>query len=144
MARFGTACRSLQRRVCERFEAAGHPTVWHTPQTETGYVHSLGHGVGLDIHERPLLSDAEGNTDTLAPGMVFTIEPGLYYPEHGLGVRLEDTCWMDSNGVTQVIAPFPLDLILPAKQRAGSRKPIRKKASEPASGKKPRTPKTKR
>ncbi|MBN2510488.1 MAG: aminopeptidase P family protein [Spirochaetales bacterium] len=51
--------------------------------------HSLGHGIGLDIHEYPFLRDkTEGNTQ-LRPGMVLTIEPGLYDPEEG-GVRLEN------------------------------------------------------
>jgi Xaa-Pro aminopeptidase len=118
MARAGIPCRQLQQHVCERFEADGHPTVWHTPQTERGYVHSLGHGVGLDIHERPILSDAEGNRDTFAPGMVFTIEPGLYYPERAFGIRLEDTLWMDPGGIAHVLAPYPMDLVLPAKHHS--------------------------
>jgi Xaa-Pro aminopeptidase len=126
MAKAGAACRLLQRRVCERFEAQGHPTVWHTPQTESGYVHSLGHGVGLDIHEQPTLSDSAGNQDELAPGMVFTIEPGLYYPDRGYGIRLEDTFWMDAKGNAHVCAPYPMDLVLPMKGRKASRPAAKK------------------
>jgi Xaa-Pro aminopeptidase len=127
-ARAGITGQSLQRRVCERFEAQGHPTVWHAPQTESGYVHSLGHGVGLDIHEQPTLSDAEIQHDVLAPGMVFTIEPGLYYPDRNFGVRLEDTFWMDEQGKANVCAPFSMDLVLPIKKQSGKRRIAGKKS----------------
>lgn len=55
------------------------------------FIHSLGHGVGLDIHEPPILRDkGVYHQMPLKPGMVITIEPGIYLPEVG-GVRLEDT-----------------------------------------------------
>jgi Xaa-Pro aminopeptidase len=106
-------CISLQRRTCELFEAQGHPTVLSRPETEEGYVHSLGHGVGLNIHEKPASGSTATSTDILAPGVVFTIEPGLYYPERGLGVRLEDTVWVRPDGEIEVLAPYPHDLVLP-------------------------------
>ena len=108
---------NTQRRACELFEAMGHPTVLNTPSTERGYVHSIGHGVGLYIHEKPgshLMSNAE--TDVLAPGTVFAMEPGLYYPEEGLGVRIEDTYTVDALGKFEILAEYSKDLILPVRR----------------------------
>jgi Xaa-Pro dipeptidase len=60
--------------------------------------HALGHGIGLDAHERPLLrAQGELSDPELLPGMAFTIEPGLYNPEHG-GVRLENDVLMTESG----------------------------------------------
>ena len=108
-------CRDLQRRTCELFAAQGHPTSCHDPATQQGYVHSLGHGLGLDVHEAPWFGAHESNTDRLEPGVVVTIEPGLYYPERGLGCRIEDTVWARSDGRFEVLADFPYDLVLPVK-----------------------------
>lgn len=101
-----------QDRTCELFAEMGHPTIKSNPQTQQGYVHSLGHGVGLYIHEYPRISSNFKN-DRLSPGSVVTIEPGLYYPERGMGVRLEDTVYVRPDGEMEVLAPYPHDLILP-------------------------------
>lgn len=70
--------------------------------TEAGYEkefgHSLGHGVGIDVHEGPSLSKI--SEDTLAPGMVVTIEPALYISDWG-GVRIEDTVMVTEDGCEQ-------------------------------------------
>ena len=90
-----------QDRTCELFAEMGHPTIKSNPQTQEGYVHSLGHGVGLYIHEYPRIS-SNFKDDRLSPGSVVTIEPGLYYPERGMGVRLEDTVLMRPDGEFEV------------------------------------------
>jgi Xaa-Pro aminopeptidase len=106
----------FQTRTCELFEAQGHPTILHTPATEEGYVHSLGHGVGLNIHEKPFASSTStSSSDILAPGAVFTLEPGLYYPEKGMGVRIEDTWRVTPEGSFELMVEYPKELVLPVK-----------------------------
>lgn len=104
-----------QERTCELFEAMGHETVRKNPAVESGYLHSLGHGVGLNIHEKPWFSRKEDPTNALVPGSVFTIEPGLYYPDQGMGVRLEDTYFVDPDGSFQKFVDYPMDLVLEMK-----------------------------
>jgi Xaa-Pro aminopeptidase len=106
-----------QQMTCEQFSAQGHPTIKEDPQTQQGYVHSLGHGIGLNIHERPWSGISSDEKDCLVPGSVFTIEPGLYYPEKGIGVRLENSLWVRPDGKMEVLAEFPMDLVLPVKAR---------------------------
>jgi Xaa-Pro aminopeptidase len=113
--RIHTPCKPYQERTCELFEAKGHPTTKSDPQTQEGYVHSLGHGLGLHVHERPWFGISATEEDRLASGVVVTIEPGLYYPELGMGVRLENSVWVRPDGVMEVLAHYPLDLVLPMK-----------------------------
>ncbi len=108
----GTPCREYQVMACESFQARGHPTVMQDLQTQVGYVHGLGHGLGLEVHETPAMSHLEVNQDQLLPNMVFTFEPGLYYPERELGARIEDTVWARPDGSFQILAEFPTDLVL--------------------------------
>lgn len=112
-ARVGLPCRDLQQMTLDYFEAKGHPTARTHPGGHEGYVHSLGHGVGLDVHEGPSLSVAAGNHTLLAPGHVVSIEPGLYYPERGYGVRIEDTIAFQADGSVLNLTQFPYDLIVP-------------------------------
>jgi Xaa-Pro aminopeptidase len=105
-----------QQRACQLFTEMGHPTVLTHPGTENGYVHSLGHGVGLRIHEKPWSGANATESDALLPGSVMTLEPGLYYPERGLGVRLEDTLYMRPDGKAEIFAEYPMELVLPVKQ----------------------------
>jgi len=73
-------------------------------------VHGLGHGVGLAVHEAPRLGGPPSNTQTLAPGMVITIEPGLYYPSKGMGVRIEDLVLVRADGTFENLTLLPYEL----------------------------------
>ncbi|MFL6246418.1 MAG: M24 family metallopeptidase [Thermoanaerobaculia bacterium] len=95
----GTRASDYQALVCDLFEAKGYPTQRSNPATLDGYVHGLGHGVGLDIHEKPSFSLMPANTDMIETGDIVTIEPGLYFPDRELGVRIEDTFVVHENGV---------------------------------------------
>ncbi len=80
---------------------------------EEGYVHSIGHGLGLDVHELPFARPPEA---TLQPGVIVTIEPGLYYPSQGMGCRIEDTVYVHADGTIEVLAEYPHDLVLPIEE----------------------------
>ena len=112
----GASYKESQLLTCHLFQAMGHPTVLEAPETDQGYVHSVGHGLGLKVHERPFSGATALAEDLLVPGVVGTIEPGLYYPERGMGVRLEDTFVVHADGKFEIPAPYPMDLILPVRQ----------------------------
>lgn len=80
--------------------------------TENGYGeyfgHGLGHAIGLNIHEDPFFS--QSSTQELQPGMVVTIEPGIYIPELG-GVRIEDDILIKEDGI-EILTHSPKDLII--------------------------------
>ena len=105
-----------QRMTCEYFESKGHKSQLNTTAPLDGYVHSLGHGVGLNIHERPASGLTAGPDNILKPGVVITIEPGLYYPEKGMGFRIEDTYWVRTDGKIELLAEYPYDFVLPMKK----------------------------
>jgi Xaa-Pro aminopeptidase len=111
----GAPTKPYQTMVCNYFEARGHETIGSKYPIEEGYVHSLGHGLGLEVHEDfgfPSLAD---RGDVLVPGAVFSVEPGLYYPSKGYGVRIEDTYWCRPDGTFESLTDFPKDLVLTLK-----------------------------
>jgi len=103
----GGACRSYQEAVCDLFEKRGHATLRTNATAEEGYVHGLGHGVGLAVHEAPRLGGPITNTTVLEPRMVITIEPGLYYPSRGMGARIEDLVLVRPDGAMENLTPAP-------------------------------------
>lgn len=108
----GKPTHTLQDAVLDFFERQGHPTVRSSSNPTEGYVHSLGHGIGLNIHEAPSISHLKQD-DTFQIGNVLTIEPGLYYPTRGFGVRVEDSFMIDESGALVSLTPFRKDLLLP-------------------------------
>jgi Xaa-Pro aminopeptidase len=114
----GRATRDFQVMTCDLFESKGHKTMRSHPGTQEGYVHSLGHGIGLEIHESPNMSHLESNKAVLKPGYVITVEPGLYYPERGYGVRIEDSVAFTETGELIYLTDYPYDLVIPMTKSA--------------------------
>ncbi len=71
--------------------------------------HSTGHGVGLEVHEAPNVS--EKSEDVVQPGMVFTIEPGIYLNHLG-GVRIEDMVYVNGKGGVELLTKSPKTLTI--------------------------------
>jgi len=113
--RAGEACRGYQELVCDVFERQGHVTVRKDQAVMEGYVHGLGHGVGLAVHEGPRLGGPPTNTALLEPGHVVSVEPGLYYPSRGLGVRIEDLVAVRVDGGIENLTPAPYELEIPVR-----------------------------
>jgi Xaa-Pro aminopeptidase len=112
--------KEIFNRLLENFDLNAsfkeHKSQLHTESPLDGYVHSLGHGVGLYIHERPFSGLTVDDTHRLAPGVIITSEPGLYYPEKGMGFRIEDTLWVRPDGRIEILADYPYDFVLPMKK----------------------------
>src|SRR5215217_692818 len=108
LVRAGASGRAIYEASCEPYHAAGIPTQL-TKQPgevlEDGYFHGLGHGVGLEVHERPNLGRLG---DELVAGDVITLEPGCYRRGFG-GCRLEDLVLVTDGGC-EVLTDFPYDL----------------------------------
>ncbi|NUR75069.1 MAG: aminopeptidase P family protein [Thermoleophilia bacterium] len=108
-------CLEAQKRACASVKAGmtgvDADAIARDPITDAGFGasfgHGLGHGVGLMVHEAPRLSTE--STDTLQPGHVVTIEPGIYLPGVG-GCRIEDLAVVREDGV-ELLTSFPKELI---------------------------------
>ena len=109
----GALTKPYQEFVCSYFAERGHPTISTTYPIEEGYIHSLGHGLGLEVHEDFAFPSLQDRGDVIVPGSVFTVEPGLYYPSRDMGVRIEDTVYCRPDGTFESITPFPTDLVIP-------------------------------
>ena len=110
----GEKCRQYQDMACEIFECYGHKTLRSKERSLEGYVHSLGHGIGLNIHEAPRFSQFAPN-DVIDVGNAFTVEPGLYYPDSagkGWGVRVEDSFYVSESGAIVSMSTVPKDLVI--------------------------------
>jgi len=101
LVRKGASGADIHQEVVDFFKDHGYES------TTRGFVHNLGHGVGLQVHELPTVGPAG---KALLSGNVITIEPGLYYPGIG-GVRLEDIGVVTAKGFEN-FTEFPEDLII--------------------------------
>ena len=104
----GVAGAELHRLVCDLFQEHGHPTQLSKQPGEVlvdGFFHSLGHGVGLEVHEAPSLG--RGGEELVA-GDVVAVEPGLYRSGYG-GCRLEDLVLVTEDGCEN-LTDFSYDL----------------------------------
>lgn len=108
----GQKTRELQELVCDIFEQHGHTTPKTNPGTTHGYTHSLGHGLGLNVHEAPGISNFSRDDIVFSAGDVVTIEPGLYYPDRGWGIRIEDSVYIDEQGNLHNLTDCPYDLVI--------------------------------
>ncbi len=126
------------QRACEKHVVPGKTTLWELDQfardfmrksplrakdsmgqlrtMDAFFVHGLGHWLGMDVH------DVGGGSAVLQPGVVFTIEPGIYLPSEGFGIRIEDDYLVTPGGLEKLSRDLPGD---PAEIEAimrGSRK----------------------
>lgn len=106
----GEKCADIHNMVAEYFRECGYQTGFSREQNAYhGFFHGLGHSLGLEIHESPSLSPA--CQETIAAGHIFTVEPGLYYPEWG-GIRIEDTIAVTAEGIQNLTtAPHFLEIL---------------------------------
>jgi Xaa-Pro aminopeptidase len=103
----------LHMRASRLLSERGYETLQTHPGTQVGFCHGLGHGLGLEVHEEPFMRATSDKV--LTPGMVFTIEPGVYYPERKMGVRIEDVAVV-REGHLECLTDYPMVLEVPLKE----------------------------
>jgi Xaa-Pro aminopeptidase len=113
------------QRACEKYVVPGKTTLWELDQyardfmrksplrakdskgelrtMDAFFVHGLGHWLGMDVH------DVSGGSAVLQPGVVFTIEPGIYLPSEGFGIRIEDDYLVTPGGLEKLSRDLPSD-----------------------------------
>ncbi len=109
----GLSSGDLQELACDYFRERGYPVVKDNPNTIDGFIHALGHGVGLAVHEPPYMGI--GAKDILSKGNVFAIEPSIVDTEREIAVRIEDTFYIDNEGKAVSITDVPYDLVIAVK-----------------------------
>jgi Xaa-Pro aminopeptidase len=101
------ACRAVKPGAsCNRVDGVARDMIMKAGFGDN-FGHGLGHGVGMLVHDRPVLNPQ--SSDVLKPGMIVTIEPGIYISNWG-GVRIEDDVLVTSNG-GQILSKSPKDLL---------------------------------
>ena len=98
-ARAGVACGSVDDACRSYIVQAGHGE---------HFIHSTGHGVGLEVHEAPAVS--RGSKTRLQEGMAITVEPGIYVPDR-FGIRIEDSLVVRGSGPPAVLHRFTKELV---------------------------------
>jgi len=89
-------------KLCSEIDAIAREYIDSKGYSEY-FNHGLGHGVGVDVHEKPVFNPRDNTI--LEPNMVLTIEPGIYLPDR-FGVRLEDTIVVKDDGCENLTAVF--------------------------------------
>lgn len=100
---------ALQEAACALLAGEGYATSLTHPGTLTGYVHGLGHGVGYELHEYPSFRKQAGADGVIGVHDVITLEPGLYDPQQGWAVRIEDLYVVEFDRL-RTLTPLPRDL----------------------------------
>lgn len=95
----GVSCKSVDKAARDFIDKQGY---------KNRFGHSLGHGVGLDVHESPSLSSR--SEQVIEKGMVFTVEPGIYI-QNKIGIRNEDMVYITETGSPELLTTFPRELI---------------------------------